>query len=279
MRPSEPDIGRSIRLGALWALSLMTLITLGMFWFGFDETLAQLERINPRVLLLVLGLSFLNYLLRAVRWQILCRVLEIRVPFGRNALYFFAGFAFTVTPGKLGEVVRLWLLRRDHGAAYERTLSLLVMDRVTDAVPMLALCLLGTARFAGQSWSVVAMIALMLGTLALLLHPGWLTLAIKLLYGRLRRTRRLFGRALRLVRALRALTAPSVLALALALGDPGLVGGNCGRLAGAGCARRSAGIVYHLLRLQLRHACGCPAAVPGRDRWGRRHHGRAAACP
>ena len=279
MRPSEPDIGRSVRLGALWALSLMTLITLGMFWFGFDETLAQLERINPRVLLLVLGLSFLNYLLRAVRWQILCRVLEVRVPFGRNALYFLAGFAFTVTPGKLGEVVRLWLLRRDHGAAYERTLSLLVMDRVTDAVPMLALCLLGTARFAGQSWSVVAMIALMLGTLALLLRPGWLALAIKLLYGRLRRTRRLFGRALRPVRALRALTAPSVLALALALGVPGLVGGDCGRLAGVGRARRSAGIVYHLLRLQLRHACGCPAAVPGRDRWGRRHHGRAAACP
>ena len=104
------------------------------------------------------------------------------------------------------------------GRLLERTLSLLVMDRVTDAVPMLALCLLGTARFAGQSWSVVAMIALMLGTFALLLRPGWLALAIKLLYGRLRRTRRLFGRALRLVRALRALTAPAVLALALALG-------------------------------------------------------------
>ena len=41
--------------------------------------------------------------------------MSVSIPFSRNTLYYIAGFAFTVTPGKVGEVVRLWLLRREYG--------------------------------------------------------------------------------------------------------------------------------------------------------------------
>jgi uncharacterized protein (TIRG00374 family) len=220
-RPREIDLKRSVRLAGLWAACFLLLVLVGVHWLGVEESLAMLGRLGPGLALLILSLSALNYLLRTLRWQLLCRALGVRVPLARNGLYYVAGFAFTVTPGKLGEVVRLWLLRRHHGAAYERTLGLLVVDRITDAVPLLALALLGAGRFAGQGGSVLAMAALVLGGLVLVLRPDWLRFLVKLAYGRLGGMPRLFARALRLLRGLQALVAPKVLAAALALGLAG----------------------------------------------------------
>lgn len=216
--PREIELGRHVRLAALWALSFLLLLGLGVSWLGLDEAWAQLARLGPGLVLLVLGLSLVNYGLRTLRWQALCQAVGIDVPLRRNAVYYLTGFAFTITPGKLGEVVRLWLLRRYHGHAYERTLGLLVMDRVTDAVPLLALCLIGASRFTGQAWSVAAMAVLVLTGLGLILRPDWLVPLVKFAYARVRRMKRLFGRVLRLLRTLRALVAPRVLAGALLLG-------------------------------------------------------------
>jgi uncharacterized protein (TIRG00374 family) len=217
--PSRPpELARSVRIAASWALLFLVLVALAVPWLGVDATLERLARLGPGMATLVLGLSLLNYLLRAVRWQGLCRAMALRLPFGRNTLYYVAGFAFTITPGKLGEVIRLWLLRRDCGAAYERTLGLLVMDRVSDAVPLLALCLVGASRFAGQAWSLAAVTVMVLGSLALVLRPLWLALLVKAAYARLRRAPRLFARLLRLLRALQALVALRVLAQSLFLG-------------------------------------------------------------
>jgi hypothetical protein len=103
------------------------------------------------------------------------------VPPLRNGLYYVAGFAFAVTPGKLGEVVRLWLLRRHHGAPYERTAGVLLLDRVTDALPLVALCLPGAAGFAaGQAWGVAGLAAFLFAVLALAARPGALAALIKI---------------------------------------------------------------------------------------------------
>lgn len=217
--PARPfDLARASRVGALWALAFAVLLAAAISWFGLGEAVERLSRLGPGVVFLALLLSLLNYLLRAVRWQVLCRAMGVHLPFGRNSLYYVAGFAFTITPGKLGEAVRLWLLNRDAGAAYERTLGLLVVDRITDAVPLLALCLVGTSYFAGQGWSVAIATAAVLAGLLLVLRPDWLAAIVKAVYARVRRGKRLFGRALRLVRTLRILVAPRVLARALALG-------------------------------------------------------------
>lgn len=51
--------------------------------------------------------SFLAYALRALRWVLLLRSLGHRVPFLRGLVGYIAGFAFTASPGKAGELVRI----------------------------------------------------------------------------------------------------------------------------------------------------------------------------
>jgi hypothetical protein len=118
----------------------------------------------------LLGLSLTNYTIRAWRWHLYGRHLDIEVPAGRTGLYFIAGFAMTTTPGKLGEALRLWFLERCHGYRYDRTAPLLIGDRMGDAISTTFLCLAGLSLFGATyaGGTLVAAAALASGLLMLL---------------------------------------------------------------------------------------------------------------
>ena len=58
---------------------------------------------------------------------------------------FVAGFAFTATPGKVGEVVKSVLLKRRFGTSLSATAASLLVERVTDLLAMLGLAVAGLA--------------------------------------------------------------------------------------------------------------------------------------
>jgi glycosyltransferase 2 family protein len=218
--PNRPTlaIGRQIRIALISTITVAGFLGVALFYLGPSDLWSRVRQVPISLGLAVLGLSLTNYFLRCIRWHVLCNAIHIDIPFIRNSLYYVSGFAFSVSPGKIGEVSRLWLLRREQGAGYERTFGLLVLDRVTDAVPLLALCLLGASRFGDHAWSVAAMAAFVIAGSAVVLRPGWLTIAAKAAYGRIRRRPRLFARLLSVDRALLLLVSPRVLGLALVLG-------------------------------------------------------------
>lgn len=221
---SAPDRSRSFSLSRgtrqalLWTGAAVLLVAVALPSIGLDDLRQHLARLDVWFILVLLGLSLANYLVRGVRWHVLARVAGLKVPLARNILYYVAGFAFGITPGKIGEVVRLWLLRRRHGVPYERTVGLLVLDRLTDAAPLLAVCFVGVGSFAGHSLLLVALAAMLAAGFALLIRLDLLAGLVKLAYGRIRRRPRLFARALSTLRHTRSLTAPGIIATALVLG-------------------------------------------------------------
>jgi uncharacterized protein (TIRG00374 family) len=115
--------------------------------------------------LLALG----NYAIRFVRWQYYLRVVGARVGLADSALVFLAGFALTVTPGKLGEAVKAVLLRASHGISVARTAPIVIAERVTDLVALLLLALVGVFSFDVDRRFLVAGVALVLAGLAVVL--------------------------------------------------------------------------------------------------------------
>ncbi len=78
--------------------------------WSFHHDIAQID-LRPLVsgwpaVLGAATLSLLNYLLRVVRWRIYLSRLGHVLPWRFVALTFMSGFAFTLSPGKLGEMVR-----------------------------------------------------------------------------------------------------------------------------------------------------------------------------
>ncbi|MBM4357152.1 MAG: flippase-like domain-containing protein [Deltaproteobacteria bacterium] len=118
------------------------------------------------------GLSLLNYLLRFVKWEIYLGILGIRgIPKGESLLTFLSGFVLTVSPGKVGEVFKSLVLFRTRGVPIERSAPIVVAERVTDLIGVIAMIAVGSLGFRGGLVWAGAGATLVLGLLVFIASP------------------------------------------------------------------------------------------------------------
>ena len=163
-----------------------------------------------------LGLAVVNYVLRGVRWQLLLRHRDIRVPAGDSAVVFVAGFALAITPGKVGELVKSYLLRSMHQVPVARSAPVVIAERVADLLALLVLSVIGVALYGVAVELVIAAAAVIgLGMVVL----AWPALAHRLgeLMTRPRRLARFRPRVRETIDGLNALSRPDVLVWSTAL--------------------------------------------------------------
>ena len=146
-----------------------------------------------------LGLALLNYGIRFLRWSFYLKKREISVPTDLSALIFGSGFALSITPGKLGELVKSLFLREARGVPVARSAPIVVAERVTDLAALVILALVGVLLYGVAETTVWAGLAVIATTLAILSWPPLAMLCIRWLTAP-RLLRRLRSRPLRLLR-------------------------------------------------------------------------------
>jgi uncharacterized protein (TIRG00374 family) len=119
-------------------------------WSGWRSVAARLDGYAAWTALCALALAAVNYLLRFGKWHYFLARLGIAVPRRRSFGIFLAGFSLTVTPGKVGEVLKSYLLRASDGVPMARSAPIVVAERVTDLIACLALTVVGAGSFAGS---------------------------------------------------------------------------------------------------------------------------------
>lgn len=113
-------------------------------WAGSGEVLHGLHMVGIVGVLAALALSLVNYGLRFVRWQMYLAAFGNRVPTVPSAIIYLAGFAFTTTPGKVGELLRgVFLANR--GIPLRHTGAAFVSERLSDLLAVAIICLPGLA--------------------------------------------------------------------------------------------------------------------------------------
>ena len=97
----------------------------------------------------ILGFTAINYLLRWLKWDIYLRHIGAGNGVSRtdSALLFCAGMVMAVTPGKVGEVLKSYLLRRINGTAVSTSAPIVVAERMTDGIAMLLLMAVGLTLY------------------------------------------------------------------------------------------------------------------------------------
>ncbi|MEM6408672.1 MAG: lysylphosphatidylglycerol synthase transmembrane domain-containing protein [Pseudomonadota bacterium] len=156
-QPKAKNRPQRARIDRLVVLGLVVLFAFGVLGLaagvGWAETWAQIRALGPLQLAILLGLSLVNYLLRGMRWHLCARASGLHLRLRDNLLHFIGGFAMTVTPGRIGELVRLRWISNLSGRPFERSLPLPFIDRVFDVAAMalvLAACaMLSQAGLAG----------------------------------------------------------------------------------------------------------------------------------
>jgi uncharacterized membrane protein YbhN (UPF0104 family) len=108
---------------------------------------------------LALALTALNYLIRFWRWQRYLARLSIDVPTGRSFTIFTAGLTMTITPGKVGELLKCGLLKRSFEVPVRRSAPVVLAERVTDATGVVVLAVVGGAGTRDWPLLVAAVVA------------------------------------------------------------------------------------------------------------------------
>ena len=170
-QPRPLHLERRLRQVALIA-ALAVIAYLGLAGLSDASTMRDgLQRLGPGQWLALLGLSLLNYALRFLRWHGYLRALGARVGLGRDLLIYVAGFAFTVTPGKAGEVVRSVYLRAA-GVPWSPGLAALAVERVLDLAAVMMLAALALRAFADQALPALLLVIGVAGGLLIVTRPG-----------------------------------------------------------------------------------------------------------
>lgn len=204
-------------LGGLVALLAMGLAGLAAAT-GWRETLAQLAKLGPAQGAALLGLSLVNYGFRGGRWHIFTRQLGLATSVRQNFRHYIGGFAMSVTPGRVGELVRMRWIRRETGWSFERTAPLALMDRAADLAAM-GLLLAGALSLGTMGTTgAVPVAVLAVGTAWVVTRPALLAGLATGAYRLTGFVPRLFARVRGASRSLAAFRSPRLLALAMGLG-------------------------------------------------------------
>ncbi|HMG57204.1 MAG TPA: lysylphosphatidylglycerol synthase transmembrane domain-containing protein [Kofleriaceae bacterium] len=166
-----------------------------------------------------LGLALANYTIRFARWSLYLRRQAVRVPLGSSALVFGAGLSLSITPGKLGELIKSYLLHELHGVPATRTAPIVVAERVTDLIALLLLAVAGVVAYDVAVAAAVAA-ALVIGVGLILLAWPRPTRALIDLATRAERLRRFRPALHDMYGGLAALCRPATLVTATALAVP-----------------------------------------------------------
>lgn len=223
LTPAGPSkgVGRRWRdiaiLGVLFAFVIAGLAGLAAAT-GWEETKHQLMQLSLAQVAILLALSLVNYMFRGVRWHLFANRLGLPTTLMQDVRHFIGGFAMSVTPGRVGELIRMRWLRRETGWAVERTAPLVLMDRASDLAAMALILAGGIALSAGGIAMAmpVAIVALILAFVAT--RPKLLAGCVTLLYRAVGKFPRLMARVRTAARSLTVFSSGPIMAGAMALG-------------------------------------------------------------
>jgi uncharacterized protein (TIRG00374 family) len=168
-----------IRTKVIISLVFGLVVVAGISFYADLPSLLHALRLFPWALLpAILGLTLLNYALRFVKWDYYLHCLHLGVPRWMSLKIFIAGLSMAITPGKVGELLKPYLIKRYNGTPISRTAPIIVAERLTDGLAMVILAVGGLALY-GIGWQ--GLLAIVLAALALIAVIQYRPLALKLL--------------------------------------------------------------------------------------------------
>jgi len=145
------------------------------------QMIRALARFRWEFLPVILALTLFNYICRFFKWQYYLKRLKIAVPWVKSFLIFISGLSMAITPGKVGELLKSYLLKRSTGAPISYTSPVIMAERLSDGIAMLLLAATGLVLYR-FGWDLLLVLLIVGLTGIMVIQNRRLSLAI-LSYG------------------------------------------------------------------------------------------------
>jgi uncharacterized protein (TIRG00374 family) len=113
----------------------------------FDAVASAFVKFNWLLLPVLLILSMLNYISRFFKWDYYLSVINVTIKKSDSFAIFMSGLIMSVTPGKMGELLKAYLVKQINGTPVSRTAPIIFAERITDFISLLFIAVIGAFSF------------------------------------------------------------------------------------------------------------------------------------
>lgn len=139
-----------------------------LVYADMDSLLNAFSNFNWKYLPIILGLTLLNYFFRFLKWDYYVKHLGIKINKKQSAGIFLSGLSMSVTPAKLGESIKSYLLKKIKGVKISKSLPIVFAERLTDLIGLIILAAIGYSTFNyGKGLLLIVFIIIIIGILIL----------------------------------------------------------------------------------------------------------------
>ncbi|MGZ3617849.1 MAG: lysylphosphatidylglycerol synthase transmembrane domain-containing protein [Ktedonobacteraceae bacterium] len=169
---------RKIRTGIISSLVLAVIVMTAIALYAdLPQMLKALANFRWEFLPLILGLTLFNYFWRFIKWQYYLGRLDIHVHWFQSLLIFLSGLSMAITPGKIGELLKAYLLKTSTDVPISRSSPIIVAERLTDGIAMIGLAMTGLILYR-SGWEILFTLFLLGMAAILLIQNRQLSLAL-----------------------------------------------------------------------------------------------------
>ncbi|PID62815.1 MAG: hypothetical protein CR986_00715 [Ignavibacteriae bacterium] len=97
------------------------------------------KSILPQTHLKILSLIFLSFVFKFYRWLFYIKRLEVKLEFLDSLLVFLSGLTMSISPGKLGEFIKAYLLKEKCNIELTKTMAIIPAERVIEFSTLITL--------------------------------------------------------------------------------------------------------------------------------------------
>lgn len=130
------DIKNKILISVIVGITIFTILSI---YSDFYEISKIFFSFNYKYLPVILILAPLNYCFRYIKWNYYLKKVNIHINIIDNILIFVSALSMTVTPGKVGELLKSYLLKEKYNIPISKTAPIVITERITDGISMIIL--------------------------------------------------------------------------------------------------------------------------------------------
>ncbi len=148
---------------------------------NFNQFLASLSEFSLWLLPVILILSLVNFVLRFYKWNYYLNLIKVKINKLDSFYIFMSGLIMSVTPGKIGEFLKAYLVKEKTKIPMSKTSPVVVVERLTDSIAFILISLVGAYIFDYGMTITILITALLIFLIILLTSPKLFLLVLHLL--------------------------------------------------------------------------------------------------
>ena len=148
--------------GKVWLIILFAVavyLLMGIY-ADFGKLSQAMKDFRWTFLLLLFALTTTNYLLRFIKWDYFLKQAGVYLNLKDNLFVFFSGLAMIITPGKIGEIWKGWLIKDINGEELNKTVPVVIVERITDVLGLAILSLFGVLYYKQGVYLILVLLLL-----------------------------------------------------------------------------------------------------------------------